>query len=138
MTMPDLSERLAEIEERCEAAMLGPLGFIAHARTDIPFLLAEVRRLLAEREWQPIETAPKDGTAVLLHIAHPLPEAPNMVIGRWGIYTLPSGRRDTGWFWYGSVAGAPIHWQPLPAPPTPAERRSAALDALGELDGEML
>ncbi len=61
-------------------------------------------------EWQPIETAPKDGTGMLTirsngHIAK----------GTW--YDNPFGRKDTvidtatGKWW--SVT----HWMPLPAPP---------------------
>lgn len=71
-------------------------------------------------EWQPIETAPKDGTTVLLYRE----VVPFKVVGygRWedvlGI---------SGWISYGFHRGggdasnlglaAPTHWMPLPAPP---------------------
>ena len=70
-------------------------------------------------DWQPIETAPKDGSWVLLgggqHDANtwygPGPEAP-AVVGRW----------DKGWFFanwdgdYRSEYLIPTHWMPLPVP----------------------
>lgn len=70
--------------------------------------------------WQPIETAPKDGTRVLVANSH----------GAWMAEYSPvygSGyRRATPWF---SVmlnhehihgfarSGPPTHWMPLPEPP---------------------
>lgn len=57
MTEPMTPERLDEIEERAEAANSAPWSleysdflFIAHARQDVPDLVAEVRRLQAENE----------------------------------------------------------------------------------------
>jgi hypothetical protein len=65
-------------------------------------------------EWQPIETAPKDGTSLLLWWpAHQQLAADPRVIGYWkpsyhcwqaGNYFCP---RDI----------APTHWMPLPPPP---------------------
>jgi len=55
-------------------------------------------------EWQPIETAPKDGTRVLL--------------GFMG-GTVLSGSWRHGWAADGSLQNdlRPTHWQPLPNPP---------------------
>lgn len=63
--------------------------------------------------WRPIETAPKDGTAVLLY-------ADSWEL-TWGIQ---AGRfYDGEWMcWGGAVPendeDGPTHWQPLPPPPT--------------------
>jgi hypothetical protein len=74
--------------------------------------------------WQPIETAPKDGTSVL--IAN---DAPGSVHPREGYYVKPAQRFSDepihlGWW---RLAGScaerihgrtPTHWQPLPPAPT--------------------
>jgi hypothetical protein len=58
--------------------------------------------------WQPIESAPKDGTRVMLA------DAEWTDIGRWRIESqLWMDDDDAGWtdpFW-------PTHWMPLPPPP---------------------
>jgi len=64
----------------------------------------ENARLRAERDWQPIETAPRDGTELLL--------------------VDPTGRREVGfwsreglrWSVFYAVA-QPTHWMPLPEAP---------------------
>lgn len=68
-------------------------------------------------EWQPIETAPKDGTRILAW----QPE------GQWKSRRLLRGARaeivywhrpanpEHGGFWVPSFR--PTHWMPLPAPP---------------------
>lgn len=64
-------------------------------------------------EWRPIETAPKDGTRVVLGWldrawAHP------------GYYAADHG----GWANDEDHAGffdEPTHWMPMPPPPTPSE-----------------
>jgi hypothetical protein len=68
-------------------------------------------------DWQPIETAPKDGTWLLVgehRYAHPF-------VARWT-------EHPTGGYWQQDNQGVwdddmgywqPTHWQPLPVPPTP-------------------
>ena len=65
----------------------------------------------AAQPWMPIETAPKDGTRVLLVIDH----------GQWGdkVWT---GLWADGWsVSYGKPLNSPTHWMPLPAAPQPKD-----------------
>ena len=66
-------------------------------------------------DWQPIETAPKDETRILLHglVVRPSVDAGkhSTVIGYWTDFNTG------GWVWYGAVMEF-THWQPLPEPPT--------------------
>jgi len=67
-------------------------------------------------EWQSIETAPKDGSAVLLWCGEGLLFEPFQCVGRF--------RREetwTGWVdvYEGVDLTTPTHWMPLPAPPPP-------------------
>lgn len=73
--------------------------------------------------WQPIATAPKDGTNVLL-----VNRRGNMATGLW-----MESLSGTGWYLRGSSRGpdaffndhhGPTHWMPLPAPPTDASQNS--------------
>lgn len=59
-------------------------------------------------EWQPISTAPKDGTIILLYIprAFTYPTKP----GYWW-------KQHGYWRAYGPDAIRPTHWMPLPEPP---------------------
>jgi hypothetical protein len=73
-------------------------------------------------EWQPIETAPKDGTPVLIA------ECSALIDGRphWYIdtavnfYELDVREKDVWREREGSdvVCDSPTHWMPLPAPPS--------------------
>ena len=58
--------------------------------------------------WQPIETAPKDGTSVLVFVPR---KSGNLVA---------SARNPTGTQWWSKGLGAlkPIGWMPLPDPPS--------------------
>lgn len=69
-----------------------------------------------DREWQPIETAPKDGTEIDLWTAD----------GSWG--RIPDCKwrgkgEDACWYTRGDRGWDPVggfvltHWMPLPAPP---------------------
>ena len=67
----------------------------------------------SEQKWLPIETAPKDGTRVLLHHPHATDET--VTAGAWGNWD-----RDTVcWITdFGEGWLNPTHWMPLPVPPT--------------------
>lgn len=69
---------------------------------------------MAEREWQDIETAPKDEQRVLLFN----PDE----IGSWCVMVGAHYEQLDGWQYDGqtprySNAHQPTHWMPLPSPP---------------------
>jgi hypothetical protein len=66
-------------------------------------------------KWQPISTAPKDGTNILIFEA----DEGTVRISRWRDDTIPTG-------WAGSDR-APSHWLPLPDPPR--KSKPAAMNA---------
>lgn len=74
-------------------------------------------------EWQPIETAPKDGTAVWA-IEDGAPHGltmPHYVVVFWA----PSARYSARGFWQcadRALVAQPTHWMPLPDPPKDAQR----------------
>ena len=68
--------------------------------------VALVEALLAEREWQPIETAPRDGSWVLVHERQEVPMVARWYLGGW--------QNEDG---YEPAECDITHWQPLPAPP---------------------
>jgi len=106
-------------DERLEcAAIQGALAVV----------LAEIDKLreaalvpcpaVASPAWQPIETAPKDGTVVLGWSGVWSVGMPETVL--W----LDRAERS-GWFTYAGhhrFMNQPTHWMPLPAPPLPAVR----------------
>lgn len=83
-------------------------------------IIAIARAILAERErhqWQPIDTAPKDGLKILVWSeGHPVEVA----------YWEPGFFSHTGWTIYQIRTDVdepfpPTHWCPLPTPPTTEE-----------------
>lgn len=79
---------------------------------------------MGEMRWQPIETAPKDGTKVDLFAKCWLPDSDTFTLQRftdcyWTTGDSMTNRSahwrnlDMGWY--------PIAWMPLPAPPTEPE-----------------
>jgi hypothetical protein len=80
-------------------------------------------------EWQPIETAPKDGTRVILWRGFiSFGEWPEMIIAQWddGAWRWPDPRENPSthgeWADYDLMDGyedadSPTHWMPLPDPP---------------------
>lgn len=83
---------------------------------DLVAFVAAIEARAKASAWQPIETAPKDGTRVILFDAQ---REPKEMIARWKADAwwgdpTPSGkstvwRDDTG-----------AHWQPIPPPPEAA------------------
>jgi len=69
---------------------------------------------MSETAWQPIETAPKDGTFVLLWLG---PHWETAEVLQWS-------EEENAWIdrHHGALIGSlvPTHWQPLPTPPTAA------------------
>lgn len=87
-------------------------------------------------EWQPIETAPRDGTSILLYLPNndrrtvreawwsiPYEGAPT------GYWTTPHGPTGRG---YIILQDAPSHWMPLPAPPGSSNRLIPTVDQTWE------
>lgn len=72
-------------------------------------------------DWQPIETAPKDGTAILTVVAGFEPSVSQWVDrkvkARWCIdpETFMEQAHFEEYFW--NTRYEPTHWMPLPAPP---------------------
>lgn len=77
---------------------------------------------MATSEWQPIETAPRDGTAILVYGQGLLRELDgNCAVVRWdGLehssikwWQIHEGKHGP----YDLRGPSPTHWQPLPDPP---------------------
>ena len=67
-------------------------------------------------DWQPIETAPDDGTDVLVCVTHNMPD------GEWETIQWVDWQRSPRVRWPNYAARIdipfpPTHWMPLPAPP---------------------
>jgi len=89
-------------------------------------LLTERNRALKEAGWQPIETAPRDGTYFIGFWPH--------MSGSFADHQGQYRTRWTGWgggCWEGDALGRPVeyptHWMPLPPPPA-IEELAAALE----------
>jgi hypothetical protein len=73
-------------------------------------------------QWQPIETAPKDGSAILACYApHYDTNGFLPVAVRWRTYHPNATGKPTWRTSNGTKIGAITHWMPLPEPPTMEE-----------------
>ena len=74
-------------------------------------------------DWRPIETAPDDGTEILVCMTHNLPDCGAWETIMWvdwqrGPYVWPNYERRI------DIPFPPTRWQPLPPPPdSPSERK---------------
>ena len=96
---------------------------IEHQLMRIKQMESEIHRL-QENNWQPMKTAPRDGTEVLLVVERRAGMPGMCLVGHW----MPGGHCiedhppiDEGWyFWTGRMfdkASKPIFWMPLPSVP---------------------
>lgn len=87
-----------------------PYGNPLKRAATIDALLAENKKLREALEWWPIETAPKNGTTILLS------NGTWINFGRWHRHLY--GRGSPGWVINdcGTVERI-THWMPLPVPP---------------------
>jgi hypothetical protein len=60
--------------------------------------------------WQPIETAPRDGTEILFWVAPEMSEG-WAEVGHW------FETAHDGWWVAHTIERKPTHWMPLPEPP---------------------
>lgn len=70
--------------------------------------LASLRSQFANSEWQPIETAPKDGTWIMCKVEPAHHGWEDCIVLRY---------RGDEWGRPGMVGYKPTHWMPLPKPP---------------------
>lgn len=129
-----LPEKLEEIRARVEKTMcqtwssadgdVGEQGRISREDFDILVLSALAHPAVPEG-WQPIETAPKDGTRFLATgggLANEIEVASwNDRVGAWNTesYTLEDWDNQTEGY------SRPAHWMPLPKPPVAAAEKEA-------------
>ena len=65
---------------------------------------------MTQNQWQPIETAPRDGRRFLLSTKH-ASEWQGMFVAYWN-------KSEEEWFFTPEhYVGNPTHWMPLPQPP---------------------
>lgn len=123
-----MTDALLEMAEKMEAWVPGKGHSPLHA-AGMALAYRDAAKAIRNcaNAWQPIETAPKDGTVVLLT------DGVAMVAGRWADAVPPSIGASTSYSWnypeiparWETPKGAlctdpstPTHWQPLLAAPT--------------------
>lgn len=73
-----------------------------------------LKKAMIERGWQPIATAPKDGTWLLLFRYER--DGNRIAEGKWGCGLMGTyGWGGNGWSY--PLNNKPTHWMPLPSPP---------------------
>jgi hypothetical protein len=125
-----MTPALKAARERVEQQMIYDLAQLNVSRS----YAADLRLILAaldEQEWRPIETAPRDGSDILLLASGMAIEA-RFCPGEWSDETPISPREYSGAVWSafddalqflieetseGDFHGQVTHWRPLPAPP---------------------
>ena len=112
---PDWTAVIYCTNRDCEANNGGVCRETWQNRPQIVALQAEK----TEREWKPIETAPKDGTDVLAYV----PETDQQFVIYWH-------QHDKCWAYavceLGTIYCIPTHWMPLPQPPLLAKHGKEA------------
>lgn len=131
----------AQIEAGLDAAMASAAYSTFWSRKDMRVLISAALTAAEAAAWQPIETAPKDGRAVLLlskgytdeHDGEKIVHKPRCNIGKWNPegdswvdehgqlsddcyhHLEVTGVWDSGGGWF--QPNEVTHWRPLPQPP---------------------
>jgi hypothetical protein len=105
-----MAERLSEEQRR----VLVVTSYGVRTVDEIDVLLDELRALRQQTAWQGMETAPKDGTYILLWWPHWCPQYP--IIGRWFYGDWDSRWRNS------DHGPSPKGWMPLPPAPQPEQK----------------
>lgn len=118
--MTDLRERVARAICGAHTCSEGTWSFFG------PEADAAIAAILPPR-WMPIETAPRDGTDVLLFGPAPYGRPrPPLVAGWYDKGVIP------GWYSYDEIEAeldmAPTHWMSLPPAPSPAPQTPPATE----------
>lgn len=129
-------EMLAEIKrltaevEKLNSELTDALTDLNTARQDNASFGPELKRLTAENEklraalqWQPIETAPKDGTPILAREKGAGP-AVYMMCAMWSGSELEGWRIPGARGWTNARWFHPTHWMHLPPPPALKENNN--------------
>jgi hypothetical protein len=98
--------------------MLSPSDLISDAAAD------RIEELEAKLAWQPIETAPKDGTRVLAYWPDCYGNHSACQVETW-FGPWAKGNSQMVWqsaFEWADGHNEPTHWMPLPAPPAGEDR----------------
>lgn len=88
------------------------VGLVHGSKEAITFL-SNQHALVAIPQWQPIETAPRDGTEILIAFGCGDGDVPPPLVCAWD-------DKVSGWLLVGlevEITTAASHWMPLPAPP---------------------
>lgn len=72
-----------------------------------------------EGEWLPIETAPQDGTTLLLFKPDDNVTGSYIASGYWGEWSAMTYSTQCWIASFGGPLRGPTHWMPLPKPPHP-------------------
>ncbi len=112
----DANDILTEQNDQLRAEIASLKGQLEGKQMVINQLEVEIASLRKQNEWQPIETAPRDGTYILVTRC-PATTRPPISKVSWsaGRARIPAWRIWNGAT--GRLGYGPTHWMPLPQPP---------------------
>lgn len=120
----ELGEKLWASKPRSDERYTLSLRFEFACVDLAPALARQVKELEAERGWRPIESAPKDGTSILIYApswADPIRVAHWSEECEHGEFVTDEGWQifvcDDGHYSVGMCFADATHWKPLPEPP---------------------
>ncbi len=88
-------------------------------QNDLEKLLNFLRIAKEQLTWQPIETAPKDGTPIQAYVGGQLDASDDPKLGIVTLFWIPWpwGGAWEQFFYQGEIMWCPEYWMPLPEPP---------------------